>query len=128
MHTKFLTADGRHLCFGSPNCDWKSMTEVKEIGIALMNCSSAANDLGKIFEIYWRIGLRQKGQRRILEPTHMVRLPTSLDTDYNSNNPMTVRSRDDPRKSLKMFFSVSPRLINTRYWIVNPLLRARRHF
>ncbi|ANS71091.1 phospholipase-d-like protein [Pteropox virus] len=53
LHTKFWIVDGRHIYIGSANQDWRSLTEVKEIGIVLFNNSCLAKDLTKIFYTYW---------------------------------------------------------------------------
>ncbi|CAM9134342.1 unnamed protein product [Bubo scandiacus] len=57
LHTKFWLVDGTHLYLGSANMDWRSLTQVKELGIAVYNCSCLAKDLGKIFEAYWALGI-----------------------------------------------------------------------
>ncbi|NXV53569.1 PLD3 Phospholipase, partial [Uria aalge] len=56
LHTKFWLVDGTHLYVGSANMDWRSLTQVKELGVAVYNCSCLAGDLRKIFEAYWALG------------------------------------------------------------------------
>ena len=41
---------------GSANFDWRSLTQVKEIGILALDCPSLAQDISKIFEVYWALG------------------------------------------------------------------------
>ncbi|KAF4519232.1 hypothetical protein B566_EDAN009793 [Ephemera danica] len=50
LHTKFWLVDRKHAYVGSANMDWRSLTEVKEMGVAVYNCSCIATDLGKIFD------------------------------------------------------------------------------
>ncbi|XP_053824473.1 5'-3' exonuclease PLD3 [Vidua chalybeata] len=57
LHTKFWLVDGVHLYIGSANMDWRALTQVKELGAAIYNCSCLAEDLGKIFEAYWALGV-----------------------------------------------------------------------
>lgn len=52
MHTKFMITDGKTLYVGSSNFDWRSYSQIKEIGIKFNDCETLASDLDKIFEIY----------------------------------------------------------------------------
>lgn len=38
LHTKFWIADGQHFYIGSANMDWRSLTQVKELGVLVKNC------------------------------------------------------------------------------------------
>ncbi|XP_051630289.1 5'-3' exonuclease PLD3-like [Manacus candei] len=57
LHTKFWFVDGQHLYVGSANMDWRSLTQVKEVSAAVYNCRCLAQDLAKIFEAYWALGV-----------------------------------------------------------------------
>ncbi|CAB0029662.1 unnamed protein product [Trichogramma brassicae] len=50
LHTKLWLIDRTHVYLGSANMDWRSLTQVKELGIVAYNCSCIANDLAKIFD------------------------------------------------------------------------------
>ena len=50
MHQKLWIFDGRHIYLGSVNMDWKSITQVKELGVAVENCPELANDAVRYFE------------------------------------------------------------------------------
>jgi phospholipase D3/4 len=52
MHQKIWIFDGRSLYLGSANMDWKSITQVKEIGIAVEDCPALATDATKYFEAW----------------------------------------------------------------------------
>uniref|UniRef100_A0A1I7WQD2 PLD phosphodiesterase domain-containing protein n=1 Tax=Heterorhabditis bacteriophora TaxID=37862 RepID=A0A1I7WQD2_HETBA len=54
LHTKFIIVDLKHIYIGSANMDWKSLTEVKELGVYVKNCPCVATDLYRIFAVYWR--------------------------------------------------------------------------
>ncbi|KAI0210847.1 5'-3' exonuclease PLD3 [Lamellibrachia satsuma] len=56
LHTKMLLVDGKHFYVGSANFDWRSLTQVKELGTALYNCTCIAEDMQKIFDVYWFMG------------------------------------------------------------------------
>ena len=45
-----------HFYVGSANFDWRSLTQVKELGVLAMNCPTLAEDMSKIFEVYWTLG------------------------------------------------------------------------
>ncbi|XP_048516453.1 5'-3' exonuclease PLD3-like [Dendroctonus ponderosae] len=51
LHTKLWIVDKKHLYVGSANMDWRSLTQVKELGIGIFNCSSIGEDALKIFEV-----------------------------------------------------------------------------
>ena len=56
LHTKLWLVDRTHVYVGSANMDWRALTQVKELGLVAMNCSCLANDVAKIFEVYWQLG------------------------------------------------------------------------
>nr|KAF6501954.1 phospholipase D family member 4 [Molossus molossus] len=56
LHSKFWVVDGRHVYLGSANMDWRSLTQVKELGAVISNCSRLARDLEKTFQTYWVLG------------------------------------------------------------------------
>jgi hypothetical protein len=51
LHTKLWLVDRTHVYVGSANMDWRSLTQVKELGLVAFNCSCMANDLAKIFDV-----------------------------------------------------------------------------
>ncbi|APG58372.1 phospholipase-D-like protein K4 [BeAn 58058 virus] len=57
LHTKFWIVDNKHIYIGSANMDWRSLTQVKELGITIYNNSCIASELMKIFNIYMYIGM-----------------------------------------------------------------------
>ncbi|CAL8347997.1 unnamed protein product [Arctogadus glacialis] len=86
LHTKFWIVDKKHIFIGSPNMDWRSLTQVKELGVVVYNCSCLAEDLGKIFEAYWFLG--QSGQE--IPATW----PSSFSTAYNKDTPLQLPLND----------------------------------
>jgi phospholipase D3/4 len=53
MHQKIWVFDQRHLYLGSANMDWKSIMQVKEMGVAIEDCPALAADATKYFEGWW---------------------------------------------------------------------------
>ncbi|XP_051008263.1 5'-3' exonuclease PLD4 [Acomys russatus] len=59
LHSKFWVVDGQHVYVGSANMDWRSLSQVKELGAIIYNCSHLAQDLEKTFQTYWVLGVPQ---------------------------------------------------------------------
>uniref|UniRef100_K7FML0 5'-3' exonuclease PLD3 n=1 Tax=Pelodiscus sinensis TaxID=13735 RepID=K7FML0_PELSI len=83
LHTKFWIVDETHVYLGSANMDWRSLTQVKELGAAVYNCSCLAKDLGKMFEAYWVLGVPDAS---IPSPW-----PANYSTPYNKETPLEVQ-------------------------------------
>uniref|UniRef100_A0A915BBJ6 PLD phosphodiesterase domain-containing protein n=1 Tax=Parascaris univalens TaxID=6257 RepID=A0A915BBJ6_PARUN len=103
LHTKFWIVDSRHIYIGSANMDWKSLTEVKELGYVFWNCSCLASELSKIFITYWKMGV--DGAKV------PAKWPLSLRTIFNFSNPLHI-SLNDQRAFV--FVSSSPRSFNAK--------------
>ena len=56
--------------------------QVKELGAVVENCSCVAEDMAKIFDVYWYLGVPHTP----LPPTW----PPEYDTSFNNNTPMKV--------------------------------------
>ncbi|KAM4625085.1 5'-3' exonuclease PLD4 [Polymixia lowei] len=97
LHSKFWIVDRRHLYIGSANMDWRSLTEVKELGVVIYNCSSLAEDLHKIFQSYWTMGHPNSS---LPEPW-----PAKYDTDINEYHPLVVKTDN---VSSRIYLSASP--------------------
>mmetsp|Transcript_21341 Transcript_21341/g.52245 ORF Transcript_21341/g.52245 Transcript_21341/m.52245 type:complete len:489 (-) Transcript_21341:485-1951(-) len=113
MHQKIWVFDGRHGYVGSANQDWKSLAQVKEIGIAFENAPDVVARIGEHFDVWWEfVDLDSQGstvlandtqyhvQRKVpcwsdlnpnpcynpLEPS----MPAPGDKQYNFQNPQPV--------------------------------------
>ncbi|KAJ2951155.1 hypothetical protein O0L34_g5547 [Tuta absoluta] len=82
LHTKFWIIDKTHFYIGSANMDWRSLTQVKEMGIVAYNCSCLATDLSKIFDVYWSLGTP--------DATVPDSWPAELSTDINIQHPINI--------------------------------------
>ncbi|XP_037325069.2 5'-3' exonuclease PLD3 [Pungitius pungitius] len=96
LHTKFWVVDKRHIYIGSANMDWRSLTQVKELGVVVYNCSCLATDLDKIFEAYWLLGHSQS----VPSPW-----PSSFATLYNKDTPLQLSLNSTPSS---VYLSSSP--------------------
>ncbi|XP_074250482.1 5'-3' exonuclease PLD4 isoform X3 [Saimiri boliviensis] len=79
LHSKFWVVDGRHIYMGSANMDWRSLTQVKELGAVIYNCSHLAQDLEKTFQTYWVLGAPEA----VLPKTW----PQNFSSDFNRFQP-----------------------------------------
>ncbi|XP_051514249.1 5'-3' exonuclease PLD3-like isoform X2 [Myxocyprinus asiaticus] len=61
LHTKLWVVDKKHMYVGSANMDWRSLTQVKEVGVSVEDCSCLAQDASRIFDIYWETGSQKNG-------------------------------------------------------------------
>uniref|UniRef100_A0ABD2XDW7 PLD phosphodiesterase domain-containing protein n=1 Tax=Trichogramma kaykai TaxID=54128 RepID=A0ABD2XDW7_9HYME len=96
LHTKLWLIDRTHVYLGSANMDWRSLTQVKELGIVAYNCSCIANDLAKIFDVYWKLGEDGKVP---------ATWPKALSTRINMENPMAFVLNGNKYRT---FFASSP--------------------
>ncbi|VVC29658.1 Hypothetical protein CINCED_3A014512 [Cinara cedri] len=97
LHTKFWLIDRTHFYVGSANMDWRSLTQIKEIGVVGTKCSILANDVGKIFDVYWQIGKQGK------VPANWSDV---LSTKINISNPL--HWSDSINNKYSTFISSSP--------------------
>jgi len=92
VHTKFMIVDKSSLYVGSANYDWRSLSQVKELGIAFQDCQNpAAEDLTKIFEVYWLVA------KLDVLPAYL-QWPSQTWTDYTFRHPapITVSRTSNP--------------------------------
>ncbi|XP_076658422.1 5'-3' exonuclease PLD3 isoform X1 [Halictus rubicundus] len=86
LHTKLWLIDRTHVYVGSANMDWRSLTQVKELGLLALNCSCLANDYAKIFDVYWMVA--ENGKVPAV-------WPDSVTTHVNQHTPIDFTYRDD---------------------------------
>lgn len=86
LHTKMWLIDRQHFYVGSANLDWRSLTQVKELGAVVYNCSCLAKDMGKIFDVYWMLGAPNA--------TIPQNWPPNLSTGINDNTSMVIKFND----------------------------------
>ncbi|XP_067099296.1 5'-3' exonuclease PLD4 isoform X1 [Osmerus mordax] len=97
LHTKFWIVDKRHVYIGSANMDWRSLSQVKELGVIIHNCSRLAEDLHKIFSSYWVMGHTKSS---IPFPW-----PAKYHTNINQDHPLLVKTENT---SHRIYIAGSP--------------------
>uniref|UniRef100_A0A8D1VBU2 spleen exonuclease n=1 Tax=Sus scrofa TaxID=9823 RepID=A0A8D1VBU2_PIG len=97
LHSKFWVVDGRHVYVGSANMDWRSLTQVKELGAIIYNCSRLARDLEKTFQTYWVLG----APKAVLPKPW----PRNVSTHFNRFHPFQDHFDGVPTAA---YFSASP--------------------
>lgn len=55
VHAKVWISDGKDIYIGSANNDWKSLTQVKEVGVYLVDCPDIAKKLEIYFSNLWKL-------------------------------------------------------------------------
>lgn len=98
LHTKLWIVDNLHMYVGSANMDWRSLTQVKEMGVLMTNCSCLVEDVAKIFNVYWDMG---KDDARI-----PPQWPKNYATKFNQTNPITVHFNDEYKMNTYLSVSV----------------------
>ncbi|KAI3787065.1 hypothetical protein L1987_41249 [Smallanthus sonchifolius] len=56
LHAKVRISDSRDVYIGSANNDWKSLTQVKELGIYLVDCPTIARKVETFYNNLWTLG------------------------------------------------------------------------
>ncbi|XP_029470746.1 phospholipase D3-like isoform X2 [Rhinatrema bivittatum] len=97
LHTKLWIVDRKHIYIGSANMDWRSLTQVKELGAVMYNCSCLARDLHKVFQMY-----RYLGEEGVSIPSPW---PTAFSADSNHAHPLHVPLNNS---AAKIYISSSP--------------------
>nr|XP_046268340.1 5'-3' exonuclease PLD4 [Scatophagus argus] len=97
LHSKFWIVDRKHVFVGSANMDWRALTQVKELGVVVYNCSRLAKDLYKIFQSYWVMG---QSNSSLPQPW-----PAKYDTTINKHHPLLVKTDN---VSSRLYLAASP--------------------
>ncbi|XP_066574950.1 uncharacterized protein pld7 isoform X2 [Amia ocellicauda] len=99
VHTKLWVLDNEHAYIGSANMDWRSLTQVKELGVLIRNCSCLAQDVSQLFQVYWALG----------SPEHPPALPPHWPLHYRAlsraQRPLELRLNGHPAT---VYLSSSP--------------------
>ncbi len=120
MHQKIWIFDARHLYLGSANMDWKSISQVKEMGVAVEDCPELAVDAAKYFNAWWafnaltpasvevfdpvaRIDRRVPPWSALVPPAHRSESPlagTEYATAFNSDSPLSLELNGERSRRL----------------------------
>ncbi|XP_066505357.1 5'-3' exonuclease PLD3 isoform X2 [Hoplias malabaricus] len=103
VHTKLWVVDKKHMYIGSANMDWRSLTQVKELGVSVEDCSCLAQDASRIFGVYWEIG----GQKISSLPPYW---PGRFSALSSSKYPLAVKFNGVPAR---VYLSSAPPQLST---------------
>ncbi|XP_022075937.1 5'-3' exonuclease PLD3 isoform X2 [Acanthochromis polyacanthus] len=104
IHTKLWVVDQKHFYLGSANMDWRSLSEVKEVGLLVQNCSCLAQDALRIFGIYWSVG-------GLINGTLPPYWPARLTALSSAENPLHLKFNGVPAQ---VYLSSAPPQISAR--------------
>ncbi|KAF0039678.1 hypothetical protein F2P81_007913 [Scophthalmus maximus] len=104
VHTKLWVVDQKHFYLGSANMDWRSLSQVKEVGLSVEDCSCLAQDASRIFGVYWSVGGAHNGS---LPPYW----PARLSALSSSQNPLRLKFNGVPAQ---VYLSSAPPQISAR--------------
>ncbi|KAF6155092.1 hypothetical protein GIB67_035839 [Kingdonia uniflora] len=62
VHAKVWISDRKDVYIGSANNDWKSLTQVKELGIYLVGCPKVAEEVEVYFDNLWKLSSLNSSQ------------------------------------------------------------------
>lgn len=72
MHQKIWIFDARHIYLGSANMDWKSIAQVKEMGVVVEDCPDLAADTGKYFEGWFALATLSPASVAVFDPATRI--------------------------------------------------------
>jgi phospholipase D3/4 len=72
MHQKIWIFDARHIYLGSANMDWKSISQVKELGIAVEDSPALAADAAKYFNAWWDFSALTPASAEVFDPAARI--------------------------------------------------------
>jgi len=82
LHSKFMLVDDSVAYIGSANFDWRSLSQVKELGIIIQGCHTLVNSFVLVWRQYWYLGAPN------------MHVPKQWPVDfwplYNNNTPMMI--------------------------------------
>ncbi|KAG7278910.1 hypothetical protein CRUP_024919 [Coryphaenoides rupestris] len=105
LHTKLWVVDHQHLYLGSANMDWRSLSQVKEVGLMVEDCGCLAQDAARIFDLYWSLS----SQGNVSLP--FLYWPARFSALSSSQQPLQLRFNGVPAQ---VYLSSAPPQITAR--------------
>ena len=113
MHAKLWVSDGERAYIGSANSDWKSLAQVKELGVLASRSPLLTADIGKLFEVFW--------QWADLTPC-CGRTTTAFSEEYQAVLSLPAWDPSVPRPSRQPSpFAAQTPTLSTPYSLSNPM-------
>jgi phospholipase D3/4 len=72
MHQKLWIVDRRHIYLGSANMDWRSIAQVKEMGVVVEDCPELAGDAIKYFESWCAFAALRPDSTEVFDPVARI--------------------------------------------------------
>jgi len=149
LHTKLWLVDNTHFYVGSANFDWRSLTQVKEVGVLVKNCGCLAEDMAKIWQVYWDLGadgatvpdtwprdlsttINMKSPLRLLTPSLSVSMsssppsfcPAGRDSDIEAIINVINSAKEFVRVAVMDYFPATIYGRKTKFWpVIDDALR-----
>ncbi|EAL66149.1 phospholipase D3 [Dictyostelium discoideum AX4] len=97
LHTKVIVVDQVSAYLGSANLDWRSLAQVKELGVLFQNCPSMVSDTEIAFQQYWDAAV-------------VTELPSDWGVQYQAayNQTNMASLLLNGNEKFEMFLAVSP--------------------
>ncbi|XP_053157435.1 inactive phospholipase D5 isoform X3 [Hemicordylus capensis] len=99
LQSSFWIVDKQHVYIGSASLDWKSLGQMKELGVVVYNCSCLVVDLQRIFALYSSLKFKSK-----IPPIWSKRLYAV----YDAQHKLTLQLNETKSE---VFVSNSPKLL-----------------
>lgn len=100
FHTKMLVADHKHVYVGSANSDWRSLTQVKEAGVVVLDSKEFAADAERIFGGAWLAAQAHKLPRP---------WPDEYRALYTAEHPLVLKNVNGvPGNTAAVYIALSP--------------------
>ena len=77
-------ADDANIYLGSANMDWKSLSQVKELGVIVLNSPTIAGDAHNIFESWWGFASLASAEGYSIKPSLNDYVVNYFNPDYQS--------------------------------------------
>ena len=85
MHMKMVIVDRTHTYLGSANMDWKSLSQVKELGVVTRDCPTLADDAYSLWQHYWTLAGMKGKSVKVFDPE------TAIERDVPCWSPLNLR-------------------------------------
>jgi len=100
FHTKMMIADGQNVYVGSANADWRSLAQVKEMGIAVMQSPELGADAERIFSTV---------RDAAIQGSIPAKWPEEYSALYNSDKPLVLHDVNGiSGNDAEIYLAVSP--------------------
>jgi len=100
FHTKMMIGDRKDVYIGSANADWRSLSQVKEMGLAVFDSAELGEDAERIFNT-----VHYSAVHGVIPD----KWPAEFNALYNDQHPLTLRDVDGiSGNNAEVYLAVSP--------------------